>query len=163
MPGSAPLTIRVAEERDLGAIVALYADDILGKTREAAGNQDLSGYREGLMRVLACSATDVYVAERDGEIIGTFQLTYTPGVAQKGLLRATIEAVRTRADLRGQGIGADMMTFVLADARARGAGYVQLTSNNEREGAHRFYARLGFKPTHTGFKYDLRASSAAGM
>lgn len=156
MPGIVPLTIRIAADDDLGAIVALYADDILGNKRETAGMEDLSAYRAGLLRVLACDATDVYVAERDGEIIGTFQLTYTPGIAQKGLLRATIEAVRTRADLRGHGIGAEMMAFVLADARARGAGYVQLTSNNEREGAHRFYVRLGFKPTHTGFKYDLR-------
>ena len=150
------LHIRIAGEHDLETIVALYADDILGKGREAADVMELAPYREGLARVIASPATDIYVAERDGAVIGTFQLTLTPGVAQKGVIRATIEAVRTRADLRGQGIGAHMMRFVMAKARANGAGFIQLTSNNERIDAHRFYLQLGFKHSHAGFKYDLR-------
>lgn len=157
MPGAAALTIRVAQERDLPALLALYADDILGKRREQTADADMSAYRAGFARVAADPATDVYVAERDHAIVGTFQLTFTPGIAQRGVIRATIEAVRTRADLRGQGIGAEMMAYCVAQARARGAGFLQLTSNNERIDAHRFYARLGFKPTHTGFKYDLRS------
>jgi hypothetical protein len=36
---------------------------------------------------------------------------------------------------------------------------VQLTSNNKRPDAHRFYERLGFEPTHRGFK--LRLAPAA--
>lgn len=156
---ASPLDIRVAVLDDLPAIAALYADDILGRTREAA-SVDLSAYRAGFERVQADPSTDVYIASRDGEMIGTFQLTFTPGIAQKGVIRATIEAVRTRADLRGQGIGAEMMAFAIAVARARGAGFVQLTSNNERVDAHRFYLRLGFKPSHTGFKYDLRTNNS---
>ncbi|MGL4325552.1 MAG: GNAT family N-acetyltransferase [Beijerinckiaceae bacterium] len=150
------LHIRIAGEDDLETIIALYADDILGKAREAADATALAPYREGLARVITSPATDIYVAERDGEIIGTFQLTFTPGVAQRGVIRATIEAVRTRADLRGQGIGAHMMRFVMEKARANGAGFIQLTSNNERTDAHRFYLQLGFKHSHAGFKYDLR-------
>ena len=74
------INIRIAVEHDLETIVALYADDILGKAREAADVMALAPYREGLARVIASPATDIYVAERDGEIIGTFQLTFTPGV-----------------------------------------------------------------------------------
>ena len=40
-------------------------------------------------------------------------------------------------------------------SRKRGCGLVQLTSDTTRENAHRLYKRLGFKPTHTGFKLKL--------
>lgn len=40
-------------------------------------------------------------------------------------------------------------------ARRRGATLVQLTSDTARESAHRFYERLGFRPTHVGFKLQL--------
>jgi hypothetical protein len=33
---------------------------------------------------------------------------------------------------------------------------VQLTSNDARPDAHRFYQRLGFTPSHRGFKLLLR-------
>jgi hypothetical protein len=32
---------------------------------------------------------------------------------------------------------------------------VQLTSDASRTDAHRFYQRLGFEPTHVGFKLTL--------
>ncbi|MGL5735635.1 MAG: GNAT family N-acetyltransferase [Beijerinckiaceae bacterium] len=150
------LTFRVAEAGDVAALVALYADDILGAGRETADAADLKRYRDGLDRVIACPSTNIYMVERDGVVVGTFQLTFTPGVAQQGLLRATVEAVRTRADLRGQGIGAAMMRFVEQAARARGAGLIQLSSNIARPAAHRFYARLGYAHSHAGFKLYLR-------
>ena len=41
------------------------------------------------------------------------------------------------------------------EARARGAGLVQLTTDLRREDARRFYARLGFVGSHLGMKRDL--------
>jgi GNAT superfamily N-acetyltransferase len=67
-----------------------------------------------------------------------------------------IEAVQTRTDLRGQGIGAAMIEFCIAEAKRRGMRLVQLTSNAARRDAHRFYERLGFKPSHLGFKMALK-------
>jgi GNAT superfamily N-acetyltransferase len=40
-------------------------------------------------------------------------------------------------------------------ARDLGCYRVQLTSNNARPEAHRFYQRLGFEPSHRGFKLNL--------
>ena len=67
-----------------------------------------------------------------------------------------IEAVQTRADIRGQGIGAGMIEFAIAEAKGRGIKRVALTSNAIRKDAHRFYERLGFKPSHLGFKMALK-------
>ena len=58
--------------------------------------------------------------------------------------------------MRGQGIGAAMINFCIGEAKSRGMRMVQLTSNAARKDAHRFYERLGFKPTHLGFKMALK-------
>ena len=41
-------------------------------------------------------------------------------------------------------------------ARETGMRLVQLTSNAVRTDAHRFYERLGFSPSHIGFKMKLK-------
>ena len=63
--------------------------------------------------------------------------------------------MHTSADMRGKGIGAAMMRFAIEQARGAGARLVQLTSNNARSDAHRFYERLGFVQSHAGFKMKL--------
>ena len=40
-------------------------------------------------------------------------------------------------------------------ARAAGCGQMQLTTNRSRTDAHRFYDRLGFTPSHIGYKKAL--------
>jgi GNAT superfamily N-acetyltransferase len=60
--------------------------------------------------------------------------------------------VRVASIRRGQGIGRAMMRHALDEARARGCLMAQLTSDKARPDAHRFYERLGFTPSHTGFK-----------
>jgi GNAT superfamily N-acetyltransferase len=70
-------------------------------------------------------------------------------------VRAQIEAVRVREDLRGRGLGGALIAWAVGEARRRGCALVQLTSDKRREEAHRFYGRLGFAPTHEGFKLRL--------
>ncbi|WP_342362313.1 GNAT family N-acetyltransferase [Terrarubrum flagellatum] len=151
------ILLRPMARADLDALVALYRDDVLGRAREADDGEDQALYVAAFDRVASDPSTTVYVAETDGALVGTFQLTITPGVSQRGVIRATIESVRTRADLRGRGVGARMMDFAVAEARRRGADVVQLTSNLSRKDAHRFYERLGFSQSHAGFKLDLKA------
>ena len=40
-------------------------------------------------------------------------------------------------------------------AREQGCGLVELTTDKSREDAHRFYDRLGFEPSHIGYKLKL--------
>jgi GNAT superfamily N-acetyltransferase len=152
------IRIRLAAEGDLDALVALYRDDDLGRAREAAVGDEREIYAAALRRVASDPSTAVYVADWRSDLAGTFQMTITPGVSRRGLVRATIESVRTRSDLRGRGVGGAMMAYALDEARRRGAHVVQLSSNLARSDAHRFYERLGFVRSHAGFKLLLAGS-----
>ena len=66
-----------------------------------------------------------------------------------------IAHVRVAADRRGQGLGAALIADAEARARASGAVLLQFTTNAARTDAHRFYRRLGFTPSHIGFKKPL--------
>jgi GNAT superfamily N-acetyltransferase len=84
------------------------------------------------------------------------QLTRIPGMARRGATRLLIEAVRVHSGRRSDGIGSAMMTWVTTVAApASGASLVQLTSDEARKDAHRFYERLGFIGSHRGFKFHL--------
>jgi hypothetical protein len=48
-----------------------------------------------------------------------------------------------------------MITWAVDEARRRGCALVQLTSDKQRDDAHRFYSSLGFSASHEGFKLML--------
>ena len=121
---------------------------------------DLTAYEEAFLAIDADPAHLLLVAEAGGEVIGTMQLSYLPGLARRGALRAQIEAVRVAGGARGSGLGAAMMTWAIEAARRRGCALVQLTTDKSRTDAHRLYERLGFVASHEGMKLALRTGSA---
>jgi GNAT superfamily N-acetyltransferase len=145
--------LRRATAADVPDLVAMLADDPLGAAREDPG--DLQPYLRALAAIDADPAHLLLVAEQDGAVVGTLQLTVLPGLDRRGAPRAQIEAVRVRADHRGGGLGRAMATWALEEARRRGCALAQLTSDRSRTDAHRFWAALGFTPSHVGFKLPL--------
>lgn len=152
----AGLVIRLAELGDVPALAALFAADGVGGHGDMTDPMALPDYEAAFRRISESPKDALYVAEFDGEVVGTFQTTLITSMTGRGAVNLTIEAVQTRADLRGRGIGEAMIRFAIARGREAGARLVQLTSNNKREAAHRFYARLGFAQSHAGFKMKLR-------
>jgi GNAT superfamily N-acetyltransferase len=150
------LAIRPAERRDIAAIVALFAADALGGHGDTTDEGARASYVAAFERIAASPSDTLYVAELEGAVVGTFQTTWITTMSGRGAANLTVEAVQTRADLRGQGIGEKMMRFAIGEARRGGARLVQLSSNNARTDAHRFYERLGFSRSHAGFKMKLR-------
>jgi GNAT superfamily N-acetyltransferase len=146
-------TIRRARRHDIGAIVHMLADDQLGATRDDPGNLD--PYLRAFDDIDADPNQLLVVAVAEDEPVGTLQLTIIPGLARRGSLRGQIEAVRIRADHRGSGLGTSIMEWAIDESRRRGCSLVQLTSDISRTEAHRFYERLGFTPSHAGFKLKL--------
>ncbi|WP_051342700.1 GNAT family N-acetyltransferase [Pseudonocardia spinosispora] len=149
------VVLRRARSTDLPAIVALLADDVLGSTREATGDQELTAYERAFDAIDADPAHLLVVAEADGRLVGTMQLSFVPGLASRGALRGQIEAVRVASWRRGDRLGSSMIDWAIRECRARGCAMVQLTSDKRRPDAHRFYERLGFAATHEGFKLPL--------
>ena len=149
------MIVRDAEQRDLTAIVALYADDQLGSTRERPGEPLAEEYLGAFRAVTDDPRTRLVVAEVDGEVVGTLQLTHLPHLVRRGGERAQIEAVRVASSHRGSGLGRELMTWAVDQARARGCALVQLTTDAARPDAHRFYESLGFTASHVGMKLTL--------
>jgi GNAT superfamily N-acetyltransferase len=138
------------------AIVALLAADQLGATRDGlAGEADLQAYVRAFQALDEDPAHLLVVATDGAEVVATMQLSFLPGLARRGALRAQIEAVRVRADHRGRGIGAAMFAWAIEESRRRRCALVQLTTDKSRADAHRFYARLGFVASHEGLKLHL--------
>ncbi|HEY3697367.1 GNAT family N-acetyltransferase, partial [Phenylobacterium sp.] len=77
---------------------------------------------------------------------------FIPGLSNQGAERALIEAVRVEAGLRSQGVGGAMVRWAAQAARERGCAFIELLTHKSREAAQRFYARLGFQPSHEGMR-----------
>ena len=154
----AQLIFRSATRADVPAILALLDDDQIARSRPAGAATpeavDAACWA-AFEAIDADPRNELIVAEQDGVVAGTCQLTFTPSLSRRGAERMTIEAVRVRADLRGHGIGRALMLWSLGRARERGCGLAQLTTDKRRTEAHRFYTSLGFEASHEGFKLAL--------
>ena len=148
--------IRQANRDDLADIIALFASDSIGGHGDTTAPDAFPDYLAAFERITATPTEALYVAELDGAVVGTFQTTILTTLSGRGSSNLLIEAVQTREDMRGRGIGEAMMRFAIDLASVQGFSKVQLTSNKERIDAHRFYERVGFKRSHLGFKIRLK-------
>lgn len=144
------LLIRSARRADLPELIALYADDDLGKSRD--GGEPNSRYVSAFEAIDADPNQFLAVGVVGEVIAATLLLSFIPGLSRHGAWRAQIEAMRVRSNMRGHGLGQEMLGWAVARAKERGCDLVQLTSDRRRPDAHRFYERVGFEPTHIGFK-----------
>jgi GNAT superfamily N-acetyltransferase len=153
------LILRRAVESDLPALMQLLSDDPISAMRgDRAIDADTDAYRAALLELIGDPSNDVFVVVDDANHpIATFQLTRVPGMARRGATRLIVEAVRVSSTHRSAGIGGAMMRWVTETAApALGVALVQLTSDEARTDAHRFYERLGFVGSHRGFKFPVR-------
>ncbi|MEM7112796.1 MAG: GNAT family N-acetyltransferase [Chloroflexota bacterium] len=149
------IQIREANQADLSAVIHLLVDDDLGRQRETEETVISQSYYDAFAEIEQDPNNAIFVAERDGQIIGAFQLMYLPSLSFQGGKRAQIESVRVATTLRGQGIGRVMMRWAIDQARQNGCVMVQLMSSKSRARAHHFYEQLGFSITHVGMKLML--------
>lgn len=152
----AEFVFRRAARDDLPDIVAMLADDDLGKSREILSDPVDQAYAAAFEIIDRDPNQLLTVTTRqDGQVIGTLQLSFLTHLARRGALRAQIEAVRVARTERGSEVGEKMFRWAIAEARSRGCAMVQLTTDRQRPDAHAFYSKLGFIPSHLGFKLAL--------
>ena len=151
MAAISSITIRHARRDDVGVIVAMLADDPLGSARERLEDPLPASYFRAFEALERASHIQLVVAEdEDGAVIGCLQLCILPGLSSQGASRGLIEDVRVATHCRSRGVGERIVQWAVAEARAKGCALVELLTHNTRVDAQRFYARLGFEPSHVG-------------
>ncbi|MGV7212853.1 N-acetyltransferase family protein [Bradyrhizobium sp. UFLA05-112] len=145
------ISIRRARREDVAAVVAMLADDHLGRARERLEEPLPESYfrafdavdkNPGLRLVVAVDGT--------GRVVGCLQLAILPGLSSQGGSRGLLEDVRVASDCRSRGIGEQLVQWAVAEARAKGCNLVELLTHQSRADAQRFYKRLGFTASHVG-------------
>jgi len=146
------VVVRDAVEEDIPRIVELFTHGSLVEGKEDP--TELAPYRSALSEIDR-GLGGVLVAGVGGELVGVCQLIVFRHLQNRGGLCAEVESVHVHPDHRGHGIGGVLMRAAVQRARELGCYRIQLTSNKARPEAHRFYERLGFEPSHRGFKMNL--------
>lgn len=151
------MRIREATRVDVPHVVALLADDDLGRRRETAGTPLDDRYWAAFDAIDADPHHQLVVLETDdGQVAGCLQLSFLPYLTFRGGWRAQIEAVRVASGRRSTGLGRVMFEWAIEEARRRDCHLVQLTTHVQRPDALAFYESLGFEVTHQGLKLYLQ-------
>jgi len=106
---------------------------------------------ERLTRVLKLETHCVFVAERNGEVVG-----WTRGVEQEMLeldCRCEIWGLVVAENERGRGVGRRLVEAVEKWARDRGLENMSVRSNVVRPESHAFYERIGYTRYKTQHAY----------
>ena len=143
--------VRSAAEDDLAAVLGLYAQPGFDDGRMLSADDA----RRLWARFAAYPDYTLYVAELDGEIVGTFALLVMDNLGHLGRPSAVVEDVAVAPAVQGRGVGRAMMDFARHKSAEKGCYKLTLSSNARRERAHAFYESLGFERYGYCFRVDL--------
>src|SRR5438105_14383156 len=151
MSAISEVTLRRTRREDVGAIVAMLADDPLGGARERIEDPLPQSYFNAFDRLDRDPNIQLVVAQDgEGAVVGCLQLCILPGLSSQGASRGLIEDVRVATHCRSRGIGEEMVQWAVAEARAKGCKLVELLTHHTSDDAQRFYELLGFQRSHVG-------------
>jgi GNAT superfamily N-acetyltransferase len=145
------INIRLARLEDVPAILQIYAqpDFDNGKILTQKEAEKI------FLKQQQYPDYEVFVAEIDNEIIGTFALLIMENMAHQGTSSAIVEDVGVLPNFQNQGIGKQMMEFAMQKAKEKGCYKLVLSSNLKRQKAHQFYESLGFCKHGFSFLVEL--------
>jgi GNAT superfamily N-acetyltransferase len=141
------ITVWTADEADLPALLALYAE-LHPADPPLAVDAALPIWR----RIQGQSGRSVLLAERGGQPAGTGDCTILPNLTRGGRPFMLVENVVVGQAHRRQGVGTALLDAAAGLARAGGCYKVQLLSRADRAHAHAFYAACGFAPSAQGYR-----------
>ena len=91
------VAIRPARREDVPAIVAMLADDHLGRARERVEDPLPAVYYQAFERIERDQNLTLVVAESEGRVVGCLQLAVLAGISSQGGMRGLLEDVRVAA------------------------------------------------------------------
>lgn len=152
------LAIRAAELPDVRELLALY------KLLDIEPKPEMPIERaEACFRSLVSNpGHQIYVAEIEARIVGTFALIFIGGLPHGGRYSCIVEDVVVAREKQGTGIGKRMMQFAMAQCATRDCYKLVLSSHVNRHSAHEFYERLGFRKHGYSYLITGFGAEAAG-
>lgn len=144
------VAIRQASEIDLPAILEAYSKAGI----DGGITFTLDEAKEHFARFAQYPSYRIFVAESDGDVVGTYALAILDNLAKRGAPCGVVEDVAVMPAHQGQGVGRAMMEHAREQCRLAGCYKLTLSSNLSREGAHRFYDSLGFQ--RHGYSFLMR-------
>lgn len=143
---------------------AAFLSSVDGLFHEDAGVHDSRSDPEWAARGGAAYFTDllgdpraVPLLARDGDrVVGHLVgRLLEPDTLQPGTRVAVLESMRVIPEVRGQGVGARLVTAFFAWAKEHGAVRAGVTAYTANADAQRFYARHGFLPASVTLRAPL--------
>lgn len=153
MVSSVNLTFRVAEDRDLAAILDLIAQPDMDNGKSLT----LEAARDILAAMRRYPYYRIHLAETTDGIVGAYALLIMDNLAHMGAPSAIVEQVLVSPDVQGRGVGRKMMQHAMRIAAEHGCYKLALSSNLARARAHAFYDGLGFE--RHGFSFKVTPST----
>lgn len=147
------LYLRDALPSDVDDLIALM---LCGQLREhEVASEERGCYLDALREIEARDDSYLLVADLGGEVVGMLQLFTFRHFQHRGGRCAEIESMHVADRERGKGVGTRLLRHAVERARELGCYRVQITSNEARCDAHRFYEANEFVASHRGFKRYL--------
>ncbi|MBD2203851.1 GNAT family N-acetyltransferase [Calothrix sp. FACHB-1219] len=145
------IDIRIANREDLPLLNHLYADM---DNQPPIPKDDLEKIFAEITQI---PNYHIYIAYLNEQPVGTFSLLYAPTMMHQGYHKfAVLDSVTVISQMRGKGIGSDMVKAALKLSAEAGCYKMMLSSNLKRDRAHQFYQSLGFEQHGWSFKCILQ-------
>lgn len=141
------LTLRLAQERDLEAVLSLYAQlspaDLLPSPGEA---------RQTWAQILASPMISLHLAQDGEEVVATCKLIVVPNLTRSQRPFGLIENVVSAQARRGQGFGKAVVRAAIEHAWSAGCYKVMLMTGRTDPAVLAFYEACGFQRGKTAFQ-----------
>ncbi len=144
MAGATAAGARVAPDiaiRDAGLADAESVARLLSQLGYPA---DVASARRRVEEYADSDSARIFVAVLAGQVVGVASFVVMP-LLEHDAKSARLTAIVVDERHRREGVGARLVRAVEAEARARGCGWVELTSSERRPEAHAFYRGLGYE------------------
>ena len=154
--------VRFAEEKDLDIINELrkQVNDIHVEGRPDVFKAGFgSEIRDFAKVIINGENSDIIVAERNGIICGMVCVDYvnkpeTPYSKARSFYH--VQEIAVDANHRRQGVAKELLEFMIADAKKRNLGKIELDVWEFNDSAIEFYQAVGFRQTRRWMEYEVK-------
>ncbi len=145
----AGIALRDAHPDDLEAIVSLMSRDASAAPIPAP----TADHHQAFETIQWDPAHRLIVAVMGDDVVGCMQVVEIPDLAT-GRRRLQLADLRVAPEQRNRGIGSSLVRWAVHYGEGRDCTAVQLLHDRRCDRLARFYAGLGFEPSHAGYAYQ---------